>query len=83
MKIIQIQSGVKYTNGDNDDLLRAAGIRGRRGSPMCCPLARATNTGVYAAVRVSGGREIPLTQPQIVFVGRLDRGKYPDLIEGT
>lgn len=27
MKIIQIQSGVKYTNGSNDDLLRAAGIR--------------------------------------------------------
>ena len=65
------------------DLLRAAGIKGRRGSPMWCPLARATNTGVYAAVRVSGGREIPLTQPQILFVRRLDRGKYPDLIEGT
>ena len=67
------------------DLLRAAGIRGRRGSPMWCPLARATNTNtrVYAAVRVSGGREIPLTQPQILFVRRLDRGKYPDLIEGT
>ena len=27
IKTIQIQSGVKYTNGDNDDLLRAAGVK--------------------------------------------------------
>lgn len=27
MKIIQIESGVKYTNGDNDELLYAAGVK--------------------------------------------------------
>ena len=27
MKEIQIESGVRFTNGDNDDLLRAAGVR--------------------------------------------------------
>lgn len=27
MKTIQIESGVKFTNGDNDDLLRAAGVK--------------------------------------------------------
>lgn len=27
IKTIQIQSGIKYTNGNNDDLLRAAGVK--------------------------------------------------------
>jgi len=27
MKTIQIESGIKYTNGDNDDLLRSAGVK--------------------------------------------------------
>lgn len=27
IKTIQIQSGVRYTNGDNDDLLRSAGVK--------------------------------------------------------
>lgn len=26
-KTIQVQSGVKYTNGDNDDMLRAGGVK--------------------------------------------------------
>lgn len=27
MKTIQLESGVKFTNGDNDDLLRSAGVK--------------------------------------------------------
>ena len=67
------------------DLLRAAGITGRRGDYNTCPLACATRWCVYANVRTlspsPSSRGISLTRAEIVFVKRFDRGKYLDLIE--
>lgn len=58
LKTIQIQSGVKFTNGDNDDLLKAAGVK--RIYPgwytLCYRGVIPDNSTVVSAFRNRGGK---------------------------
>lgn len=73
------------------DYLRSKGIKGIMGSTSYCPIARylSSTLGPEVLVAVSGiaayvqGVPYTLERPVQEFINRFDRGKFPDMMEGT